>query len=564
MTRSLRAFSLLMVVAMMGATGLVVAPPATAATTATATQVDAGDEHACALTGTQIYCWGRNAYGQLGNASTTDSSTPVLASGGQTWASVSAGLEFTCALTSAGAAYCWGRNNAGQLGVGNSTDSSTPVLVNGSHTWTSISTGDLYACGVVVGGDAYCWGANWDGRLGTGNTTSMDSPTIVTGGHVWTTITAGQSHTCALEGSAAYCWGYNNDGALGDGTTTGSASPVAVTGSISFAKVDAGARFTCGISSSASAYCWGRNATGALGDGSYTEWHAPHAVAGGGTYSAIDSGGGTACAVTTAGVPKCWGDNYDGALGDNSGVVDSFIPVTVSGGLAASAVTMAAAGGCVQTTLNLLYCWGYGTHGTLGNGVLANSPVPVGVIGFAVLAANATVSGIVDPSLTFTVAGRATVCNGQSGTGFQTGSSSSSVSLGHLNPTVIGGGAQDLTLATNAANGFVVYLRTSGTTPNVFRTSGGATIADVSGTHSSPSASLSAGTAGFGYTTNDASIAFGSNKWAALTSTDETVMTASAGTATKSICTGFQATVASTTAAGSYSAAIVYTAVPSF
>ncbi len=198
------------------------------------------------------------------------------------------------------------------------------------------------------------------------------------------------------------------------------------------------------------------------------------------------------------------------------------------------------------------------------NNPAANDWVAQVVVFNASNTSGVTVAGIIDPSLTFTVAGRATVCNSQSAAGFQTGSTATAVSLGHLNASTIGGGAQDLTLATNAANGFVVYIRTSGTTPNAFRTVGGATIADVAGSHGTPSASLSAGTAGFGYTTNDVSIAFGANKWAALTSTDASVLTASAGTASKSTCTGFQATVAATTTAGSYTVPIVYTAVPSF
>ncbi len=175
-----------------------------------------------------------------------------------------------------------------------------------------------------------------------------------------------------------------------------------------------------------------------------------------------------------------------------------------------------------------------------------------------------SIGGVVDPTLNFAVAGRASACNGQTSSGFQTGSTATAVGLGHLNSSIIGGGAQDLTLSTNAANGFSVYIRTNGTTPSVLRTSGGSTIADVTGTHVSPSASTSAGTAGFGYTTNDASIAFGANKWAALTTTDETVMTAAPGTLSKTTCTGFQATVTGTTPAGTYTAPVIYTAVPTF
>ena len=43
----------------------------------TITAIDSGDAHACAVADGKVYCWGWNAYGQLGNNSTTGSSVPV-------------------------------------------------------------------------------------------------------------------------------------------------------------------------------------------------------------------------------------------------------------------------------------------------------------------------------------------------------------------------------------------------------------------------------------------------------------------------------------------------------
>ncbi len=174
-----------------------------------------------------------------------------------------------------------------------------------------------------------------------------------------------------------------------------------------------------------------------------------------------------------------------------------------------------------------------------------------------------TINMGVSAMLTFTVTGRATACNSQSAATFQTGTTATALTLGDLSAATINGAAQNLSVTTNAANGFVVYLRASGSTPDVLHSST-ATIADVTGTHASPSNSLSAGTAGFGYTTNDASIAFGANKWAKITTTPEPVLAASAGTHTKNGCVGYQATITSLTAAGSYATGATYTAVPLF
>jgi alpha-tubulin suppressor-like RCC1 family protein len=75
-------------------------------------------------------------------------------------ASIAAGTNHTCAVTTSGAARCWGSNMSGQLGNGTNTDSNVPVDVVGVSGATQIAAGGVHTCALVAGGAVKCWGSN--------------------------------------------------------------------------------------------------------------------------------------------------------------------------------------------------------------------------------------------------------------------------------------------------------------------------------------------------------------------------------------------------------------------
>ncbi|MBS0556173.1 MAG: RCC1 repeat-containing protein [Proteobacteria bacterium] len=348
--------------------------------------IAAGGHHTCVLTTAgAVKCWGGNDFGQLGDGSATDRTTPVVVSGlGSGVAAITAGSNHTCALTTAGAVKCWGFNLLGEIGDGSTTNRSTPVAVSGlSSGVAAIAAGREHTCALTTAGAVKCWGDNYAFQLGDGSTTNRTTPVAVSGlNSDVAAITAGAGHTCALTTAGALkCWGSNVSGQLGDGSTTSRSTPVAVSGlSSGVAAISAGYSHTCALSAAGALKCWGWNSNGQLGDGSTTNRTTPVAVSGlNSGMSAIAAGSAHNCALTTAGVLTCWGLNSSGQLGDGS-TTDRSTPVAVSG--LGSGVGAIEAGGihtCALTTAGALRCWGGNGYGQLGNGGTLNQYVPVSI-----------------------------------------------------------------------------------------------------------------------------------------------------------------------------------------
>jgi alpha-tubulin suppressor-like RCC1 family protein len=293
--------------------------------------ISAGAMHTCGLTvGGAVYCWGDNRRGQLGDGTGRARPRPVAVAGSLAFRAVSAGAEFACGLTTKGAAHCWGNNEKGQLGNATSGgQANEPVAVTGGLVFHAISAGSEFVCGLTTAGAAYCWGSNGNGQLGEGTISDRAGPVAVAGGLAFHAISAGAGFACGLTtGGAAYCWGDNGFGQLGDGTTGRRLGPVAVSGGAAFQAVSAGSEFACGLTTGGAAYCWGSNYHGQLGDGTTSNRARPVVVAGGLVFRALSAGADYACGLAAGAATYCWGNNDSGQLGDGSST-DQLAPVAV-------------------------------------------------------------------------------------------------------------------------------------------------------------------------------------------------------------------------------------------
>ncbi len=301
-------------------------------------RVEAGwDGHACALsTSGQVWCWGANPFGEVGDGTRIDKYEPVQVDLSGV-VGLDAGVFHTCAVTAAGGVVCWGKNDFGQLGDGRSiTPSYVPstALPPGSGA-ILVSCGERNCCALKETGGLVCWGTNQSGQLGDGGWNQSDVPVDVpslTAGvrHV----AFGQLHVCAvLEAGGAKCWGYDNEcGRLGTGSTSSKRVPTDVLGLPGPAfSVAAGYDFTCALLESGAVYCWGCNDYGQLGNGTTEASGAPLVVTGldAGVVH-LAAGHSHACAVTADGRLLCWGANDTWQMADESGQ-NALVPVEVQG-----------------------------------------------------------------------------------------------------------------------------------------------------------------------------------------------------------------------------------------
>ena len=185
-----------------------------------------------------LWTWGYNEYGLLGRNTSglsTSTKSPVQL-GSNSWKMVvgsSSGNQqgFFAAIRSDDTLWTWGYNGYGQLGDGTTTNRSSPVQVSGGGSWKYISVSEFHMCGIKTDGTAHCWGYDAYGQLGDNSTSAKYSPVQVYGGGTWKKVVAGYLSTTGIKtDGTAYSWGYNAFYVLGVGNNVNRSSPTQIVG----------------------------------------------------------------------------------------------------------------------------------------------------------------------------------------------------------------------------------------------------------------------------------------------------------------------------------------------
>ncbi|MFK7992228.1 MAG: RCC1 domain-containing protein [Sandaracinaceae bacterium] len=301
-----------------------------------ATQLDSSTTHACALTAEGLYCWGRNAHGELGTGDRFARLRPARVADFGTVSQVAVGAGFTCATTDEGGLYCWGLNDEGQLGLGDAEDRPVPTEVAGPVAWSRVDANAATACGITQEGLLLCWGRHDEGQVGTGGggpaPPPVLTPTMVSDSAVlWSDVSVGDGHTCGIqEDGSVHCWGRNSHGQHGrlDVEPLQTRTPGPVGTETEWASLGTAPRGVCGIRTDGTMACWGDASdarlapvTSAREDGlvAPTDW--------GEQVQAVDMDAFHGCALLTDASSVCWGRAAEGQIG--TGPEPALIPVSV-------------------------------------------------------------------------------------------------------------------------------------------------------------------------------------------------------------------------------------------
>jgi alpha-tubulin suppressor-like RCC1 family protein/phosphodiesterase/alkaline phosphatase D-like protein len=367
----------------------------------------------------QLYSFGSNLYGQLGDESNLEStlanpnpSLVTLPGASGPVSRLAAGEGHSLAVTSAGQLYAFGNNAFGELGVttnsGTQNANATPLQVTlpgATGPVVEVATGANHSLAVTSSGQLYAFGLNRFGQLGstTRNGTEKPNPTPAlvtlpgaTGPVV--RVAAGVQHSLAVTSTGQlYSFGENNLGQLGVATNqeTAKSNPTptlvtlpGATGGV--VQVAAGSNFSLAVTSTGQLYAFGSNNRGQLGNST----NVGEALAANSTPTLVSLPGATggvaevaagaehSLALTSTGQLYAFGSNRYGQLGNSTNAgkeAANSTPVLVTlPGISGSPSGIAAgdADSVVVSSSGQLYGFGENMYGQTGNPLTAESTAP--------------------------------------------------------------------------------------------------------------------------------------------------------------------------------------------
>ena len=356
--------------------------------------LSAGDHFTVArLADGSLRSWGSDLIGSLGDGGAVDAmqTAPVAVTGLGDVVAIDSKQASSFALRRNGEVWGWGNNVYGQLGDGSTAIARAPVRY--------VGTAALRGVRAVAMGGSHGLILRDDGRIeavGSNRYGELGNPAVVSSTAVAVevvlppamkpvvAIAAAPGLSLALDDDGAvWMWGVLSGGPLGNVVIAQSALPQRVDGIDPVERIATGGGHVLALARDGQLWSWGNNYLfGQLGRGSglgdYTA--VPGRIALAGPFVAIAAGSLHSVALHADGRVFAWGDNTSGELGNGTTTPPwSDTPVRVAA-LPAGVRTIAAGGfGSVHALApdGRVWAWGFNAYGQLGDGSTVDRLAPV-------------------------------------------------------------------------------------------------------------------------------------------------------------------------------------------
>lgn len=351
----------------------------------TAQAFDGGVRHSVFLcSDSTVMAVGENKNGELGNGTTTNSTTPIPVSNLTEIISVAAGQGFSLFLKKDSTVWACGDNSYGQLGNGTNTSSNVPFQIPSLTNIIAISAGFKHSLFLKNDGTVWACGANvfapilGGGMLGDGTQTNRKTPVKVNAVSDIVAVSGGASFSLFLKNDGTvWACGSNYFGQVGNGgfLLTSVVTPVRINALSNIRAIAAGFDHCLYLKNDGTVYGAGLNICGEMADGTTTNKSVPIQIKGISEVVAIDAGSNHFLYLKNDGTVWGSGINGEGELGEGTGFDKNKVVQTSISGV--NAISAGDYFSLYSKTDSTIWASGMNTYSQLGDGTFINKLLPV-------------------------------------------------------------------------------------------------------------------------------------------------------------------------------------------